>query len=206
MNNIININVNLGNLTKEDKALFRSLIEKATKNQKIPNVADGETFEINGIEFIKFSDIDGITTAVAKNIAFKSDYGDNNNLANMNIIKRLEKEFLPKIIDAVGAENVLDFKTDLTTLDGVKTYGNITSKVSIPTFDFYREHIEIFDKFKLDEWYWLATPWSALPHYDSSCALCVSPSGSVYDDGYNYYCGVRPFLHFSSSIFESCDK
>lgn len=201
-----NININLKNLSKEDRAQLFNLIAKASKIQKIPRVANGETFKIDDIEFIKFTDIDGVTTVVTKEIVYKSDFGKNNNLANMNIIKRLEKEFMPKIIEAVGAENILDFETDLTALDGVKTYGKITSKVSLPTLDFYREHTEIFDKYKLDDWYWLATPWSALPHYDSSCILCVAPAGNICNLNYGNDSGVRPILHFKSSIFDSCEE
>lgn len=201
-----NININLKNLSKEDRAQLFNLIAKASKIQKIPRVANGETFKIDDIEFIKFTDIDGVTTVVTKEIVYKSDFGKNNNLANMNIIKRLEKEFMPKIIEAVGAENILDFETDLTALDGVKTYGKITSKVSLPTLDFYREHTEIFDKYKLDDWYWLATPWSALPHYDSSCMLFVAPAGFIDCNFYCNYFGVRPILHFKSSIFDSCEE
>ena len=198
------ININLENLTKKERAQLFELLAKG-KHLIFPKVENGETFKIGDIEFIKFTDIDGVTTAMTKEAVFKSDFGDNNNLADSKILDRLESEFLPKIIAAVGEENILDFDTDLTTLDGVKTYGKITSKASLPTLDFYREHIEIFDKFKLDDWYWLATPWSALPHYDSSLVLCVAPSGNFYDYGCNGHSGVRPILHFKSSIFDPCE-
>lgn len=197
------VKINPANLTEEEKAILARLAEKSKTKEKLTTVKDGEIFKVAGIEFIKFSDIDGVTTAVAKDIIFESDFGKNNNLANMKIIKRLEKEFMPKITEEVGAENIFDIETDLTTLDGVKTYGTITSKVSLPTLDFYRKHTEIFDKYKLDKWFWLATPWSALPHYESSCILCVSPLGDVYLNFYNFNFGVRPFLRFSSSIFVS---
>ena len=200
------ITINLENLTEKEKAQALKLFEKGSKVRGIPKVANGETFKIADVEFIKFTDIDGVTTVVTKEAVFTSDFGDSNNLANRKILNRLEKEFMPKIIAAVGVENVLDFETDLTTLDGVKTYGKITSKVSLPTLDFYREHTGIFDKYKFDGWYWLATPWSALPHYDSSCILCVAPSGSISHGDYGVLSGVRPLLNFKSSIFDSCEE
>lgn len=160
----------------------------------------GETFKLGDVNFIKFADNDGATTAVTKDIVFRSDFGKNNNLANMKIIKRLEKEFLPSIIATVGEESILDIETDLTTLDGLKTFGTITSKVSLPTLEFYRENVEIFDKYKLNDWYWLATAWSTLPHYDSSLVLCVGPSGIGVCNSRD---GVRPLLNFKSSIFVS---
>ena len=173
--------------------------------KKLAEIKNGETFKLGDVVFIKFTDKDGATTAVTKDIVFYSDFGKNNNLANMKIIKRLEKEFLPNIIAAVGEENILDIETDLTTLDGLKTFGTITSKVSLPTLDFYRENVEIFDKYKLNDWYWLATALSALPHYDSSLVLCVAPSGRVnYGYGYSGYDGgVRPFCILNSNIFVS---
>lgn len=200
------ININLENLTEKEKAQLYKLLEKGSKKRRLPKVENGETFKIADIEFIKFADIDGVTTVMTKEAIFKSDFGKNNNLADSKILDRLKREFLPKITAAVGAENILDFETDLTALDGVKTYGKITSKVSLPTLDFYREHIEIFDKFKLKEWYWLYTPWSALPHYDSSCILCVAPSGDFYYYLYDGLIGVRPILNFKSSIFDSCEE
>lgn len=198
------ININLENLTEKEKAQLFELLAKG-KHLVLSKVENGETFKIGDIEFIKFTDIDGVTTAVTKEAVFNSDYGNNNNLANRKILDRLEKEFMPKITAAVGEENILDFETDLTTLDGVKTYGKITSKVSLPTLDFYREHTEIFDKYKLGGWYWLATPLSALPHYDSACILCVAPSGFISNGFYDFNYGVRPILHFKSSIFDSCE-
>ena len=150
----------------------------------LAEIKNGETFKVGDVEFIKFSDKDGVTAAVTKDIVFRSDFGKNNNLANMKIINRLEKEFLPSIIAAVGEENILDVETDLTTLDALKTFRTITSKVSLPTLDFYRENIEIFDRYKLNNWYWLATAWSALPHYNSNLILCVAPSGDINYDCY----------------------
>ena len=197
--------IKLENLTEEERAKLYELFKKGTRLMP-SKVECGETFKIGDIEFIKFIDKDGVTMAMTKEAVFKSDFGENNNLADSKILERLESEFLPKIIAEIGEENILDFETDLTTLDGVKTYGKITSKVSLPTLDFYREHTEIFDKYKLDSWYWLATPWSALPHYDSSSILCVAPSGIIGNYNYDDNGGVRPILHFKSSIFNSCEE
>ena len=47
------------------------------KQEILSNVKNGEIFSIAGIEFIKFSDKKGITTAVAKDSLFNSVFGDN---------------------------------------------------------------------------------------------------------------------------------
>ena len=172
-----------------------------------PNVKDGETFTVAGMEFIKFPSVDGKTPVVMKNIAFRSRFGNDNDLSKSTVLSRMEKEILPKIIEAVGEENVLTFKTDLTTLDGLKPYEDLESRISLPTFDFYRANVEIFDRYKVDYPVFLATPESAKPHDDPCWVLCVSPSGRIYY--YNFYnfdrCGVRPFSIFNSSIFGSSE-
>lgn len=179
-------------------------MSSTNENIFFPGVKDGDSFKIGDMEFIKFPSKDGRTPAVMKGLAFYSSFGKNNNLTKSKILERMERDILPKILAEVGEENVCTFETDLTTLDGLKPYGNLESRISLPTLDFYRANVDIFDKYKVSRWWWLATPDSAKPHYDPYWILCVSPSGGFYDDSYN--CndfGVRPFLIFNSSIFES---
>lgn len=172
-----------------------------------PGVKDGETFHIAGMEFIKFPSVDGKTPVVMRDIAFSSRFGSNNDLRCSDVLKKMQKDILPEIIAAVGEENVLTFQTDLTALDGLKPYGVMESKISLPTLDFYRDNVEIFDKYQVSEWWWLATPESAQPHSAPNWIVCVSPSGYFnYFHYYNYDFGVRPFLIFNSSIFESSEN
>ena len=170
-----------------------------------PGVKDGETFKVAGMEFIKFPDRDGMTPAVAKEILFTDRFGRNNNFAQSGILIRLQTEVLPRIAEAVGEENLCSFKTDLTTWDGLKTYGEIEGKISLPTMDFYRSYPEIFDKYKLEQWWWLATADSAAPRWENDpIVLCVAPSGDIDFGGCNDDdIGVRPFCILKSSIFVS---
>lgn len=177
------------------------------KTVKLGVVQNGEIFKIGRFEFIKFSDEDGKVIAVSKDCLFDSRFGNDNNLSTSDVLKRMNKEILPEIEDIVGAENVLEFETDLLSLDGSDKHGKITSKISLPTFDFYRHNVKVFDRYKPDEWWWLATPDSTTNHYNDRWIVCVSPSGCVINcscsgDGR----GVRPFLIFSSSIFVSCEE
>lgn len=175
-------------------------------NVQLSTIENGKTFKIGDVEFIKFSDIDGNTTAVAKDIVFNSRFGDDNNFGTSDVLDRLNNEFLPKIAEIVGEDNICDIETDLTTLDGLKPYSTLTSRVSLPTFDFYRRNVGIFDKYKLHCWWWLATPESAEPHDSPNWIVSVSSSGCIHNISYdiNDY-GVRPFLRFVSSIFVSCE-
>lgn len=171
-----------------------------------PGVKDGEAFKVGDIEFIKFPGVDGKTPVVAKESLFDSVFGDSNNLTESKVLKKLEVEVLPQIIAEVGEENVCTFKTDPTTLDGLKPYHELESRISLPTLDFYRANVEIFDKHKVDDWWWLATPETALPHYKPLWTVCVSPSGFICCGCFDYRFGVRPILIFESSIFGSSEE
>ena len=169
-------------------------------------VRDGETFMVAGMEFIKFHDRDGKTAVVAKDVLFYTAFGSNNDLSTSTVLAQMKEEVLPKIVEAVGEENVLSFETDLTSWDGMKDYGTLESKISLPTMDFYRENVEIFDRHKSD-WWWLATPDSTPSHWSDRWVLCVSPSGYLDHDHYGFgFNGVRPFCIFKSSIFGSFEE
>jgi hypothetical protein len=175
------------------------------KNKEIryPGIQDGEIFSIAGIKFIKFPSKNGETPIVAKDILFYSSFGENNDFRESKVLTKLQEEFLPKIIAAIGEENLCTIKTDLTTWDGLKPYGVMESLISLPTMDFYRENVKLFDQHKIGRWWWLATPESAQPHCDPDWILCVSPSGNINCDCYCIDHGVRPILILKSSIFES---
>lgn len=169
--------------------------------KKLAEIKIGETFKVADIEFIKFADENGNTIAVAKESVFNSRFGKNNNFAESQVKNRLESEILPKIEEAVGAENIVEHEVDLLSLDGDDKWGKVKCKMSIPTFDFYRHNVKMFDKYKLGKWWWLATPDTTSTHYNDDWIVCVSPFGNIYGDfSYYYYFSVRPFIIFVSSI------
>ena len=177
-----------------------------TQEKKLSDITNESTFRIGDYEFIKFSEENGIVTAVSRDSLFDSIFGKNNDLRKSYIIDRLKSEVLPKIESIIGAENVLEFETDLLSLDGSAQYGVMKSKVSLPTFDFYRKHRATFEKHKIEKWWWLATPDSTPEWNTNRYVLSVSPSGYVINIGcYCDYFGVRPFWNFASSIFVSCE-
>lgn len=169
-------------------------------------VGVGEVFNIAGFDFIKFYDENGNTVAVAKDSWFNSTFGRNNNFAKSKPLKRLKEEFLPKIEAAIGAENIVEHEVDLLSLDGSDKWGKIRERVSLPTFDFYRKHVKIFDKHKVNSCWWLATPDTTSEHFNDDWVRCVSPFGDIGNGDCIYFnCGVRPFWIFVSSISVSCE-
>ena len=174
---------------------------KTTKT--LAEIAIGELFEVADIEFIKFADKSGQTVAVAKDSLFNSKFGNNNNFAESIIKSRLEKDILSKIEKEIGTENIIEHEVDLISLDGDDKWGKVTCRISIPTFDFYRANVKIFDKYKLDAWWWLATPDTTSAHYKDNWVVCVSPRGVINFSCSRNYSGVRPFCILNSNIFVS---
>ena len=175
------------------------------KTMELSNVTRGNTFRIGDMDFIKITDMNGGTFITTKGAVFRSAFGENNNLSESKVLQCLKEDFLPKIVKQIGEKNILEFETDLTTLDGLKPYPVMKSKISLPTFDFYRQNVDVFDKYKLDEGWWLATPEGADPHAKNRWVVCVAPSGYIYyNNCYDNGIGVRPVLYFVSSISVSC--
>lgn len=174
-----------------------------SKTAMFSGVKAGETFTVAGIEFFRFREKDGKVAVTPVQPLFRAPIGDCADLRKSSLLDKLNKEFVPDIESIVGAENVCTFKTDLMTLDGLKTYGEIESKICLPTLAFYQKNVDIYDLHKPNVWWWLATAWSADPHWDSSSFLCVSPSGNFNFSSCGGSRGVRPILIFESSIFGS---
>lgn len=173
---------------------------------KLSEIKNGKTFSITGIEFIKFFDKDGVTAVVSKDVVFDCEFGKNNNFAESDILKKLCADILPKLEAEVGEENIKEFELDLTSLDGLDTYGKIKTKIGLPTFDFYRNNVKIFDEHKLNDWWWTATPDTTKEHLNDRWITCVSPIGLIDIINFNDYGAVRPFLFFVSSISVSCEE
>ena len=146
---------------------------------QLSEVKIGNTFTIAGIEFIKCTDEEGICAVVSKDVLFNLKFGKNNNFSKSIILSKLKKEILPKLELKVGTENIKEFELDLTALDGLDTYGKFKTKISLPTFDFYRKNVKLFDKYKVDKWWWTATPETTKEHYNDYWTVCVSPRGNV---------------------------
>lgn len=163
----------------------------------------GKTVTVAGIEHIVLDIFENSVLCLTKDFVFESKRFDpnTNNYAESEIRKKLNGKYLAKLVEAVGEENILETDIDLTSDDGLDDYGAVKDKVGLLTADLYRKYNRIIEKYPVDDWWWLATPWST-PHRGWLFAVrVVSDGGTLSYDYCNYVCGVRPFCIFSSSIF-----
>ena len=190
-------------LTKEQLAKIRDSVVKKTK---LSEKSVGDIVTIGYHEYIVLEqNLINRTTSLLMKDLFEDNvsFGDTADYKTSNVKKLLDK-FALELEKEVGEDNVIEHIVDLTADDGLKDYGKTTAKVSLLTCDLYRKFVYVIDKFKLDKWWWLATPLSTPTHNYEKTVKCVSPLGFIYDDCYLFDdFGVRPFCILNSNIFVS---
>lgn len=166
----------------------------------------GGTVDVADIEWIVLDkDEEGNLLCLARDFVYKNTQfdSDSNNYANSNIRKKLNDDLLKKITKKIGKDALFDIEIDLTSDDGLDDYGKVTDKVGLLTADMYRKYNRIIENYKVDDWWWLATPYSTPHRGYSSYVRCVYRDGTLNNDDCSLNNGVRPFCIFSSSIFKS---
>lgn len=180
-----------------------AILEKKNAARKIPSgLKIGDTFELAGTTW-KILDItnDGYS-CLADSIGEMGFDSESNNWANSDLRDYLVTEFLDKLKEEIGEDNILQRERDLLSLDGQTEYGKAYEKVSLLTVDEYRKYRSLIPNTE-DGWWWLITPWSPPCNDYKTGVTAVSPSGYVNLNSCDFNIGVRPFCIFSSSIFES---
>lgn len=131
------------------------------------------------------------------------DEHNKNNFNNSTLRTWLNTEFVQMLKDGgADVDSLVEFTIDLTSDDGLKDYGVSTNKVALLTCDLYRQFRSYIPN--LDDWWWLATPYSTESNgYDSLARLVLSDGGLGNGTAYCGNNGVRPAFVLPSSIFES---
>ena len=201
MSNYISINNQRIDLTDEQ-------VEKINGSFGLPavklaDISAGDVVKIGQHDMIVLDQVDTATLLLRKDLLRESkEFGTNNNFDG-SFVDAICNGFAKEISAAVGEDNIVLHEVDLTSDDGLKDYGTIQRYVSLLTIEQYRRYVEILDKYKIDAWWWLATPYSTDRHGNSSWVKCVSPSGGIYNGDCNFGIGVRPFCILKSNIFVS---
>lgn len=177
------------------------------EKKKLCEIAIGKTFKgSDGVERILLDLLpDGTALTLTRDFVYKDTQfdGNSNNYAESSIRRRLETEKLPELEKTFGADNVVEFEIDLTSDDGLDTYGKIKTKYGLLTAEQYRKYTRLIAQYKVYDWWWLATADSTTERNDSIWIRCVACGGDLYsrvcDSGY----GVRAVCILKSDIFVS---
>ncbi len=163
----------------------------------------GDSFELLGLRWKILDIVDGTYKCLAEKLEEKIQFDSNsNNWATSGLREYLNGEFYNKLKATVGEDNIVLMERDLLSLDGQTEYGKCEDKISLLTVDEYRKYRPLIPN--TDEyWWWLITPWSTPCNDYHSTLAVVSSSGDFNGGSYYGYYGVRPFVSFSSAIFES---
>lgn len=131
--------LNMLTANKENiEELLKIVNRKSGKDLKM-----GESMEIAEISWSKFAeDTDGNVYMIADSSIGKSEFGKNNNWKDSVIRKEILQDLYVKMVQEIGAENMILFKTDLFSHDGLRDYGEIEERISILTYDLYRNNRE----------------------------------------------------------------
>ncbi len=187
------------NELKNEVAILKSekIVSEIPSGLKI-----GDTFKIAGLDWKIIDITDKGYSCLCEILEEEMKFDDSSNdWRSSGLRKYLNGEFLKKISDEVGEENIVKFERDLLSLDGQTEYEKCEDFISLLTVDEYRKYRSLIPN--EEKWWWIITPWST-PCNDYEYPVAVVASSGNFSLRYYYgISGVRPFCIFSSSIFES---
>lgn len=176
---------------------------KAKARKRFTGLKVGEAFKLAGLSWKILDITDEGYMCLADRLTDKMMFDEtSNDWVQSQLREYLNTEFIEKIADEIGEEDIVSFKRDLFSLDGQTEYGECEDKVSLLTVDEYRKYRKLIPNTD-DYWWWLISPWSTACNDWSTSGLVVSSSGNFGNCSCDCYFGVRPVCIFSPSIFES---
>ncbi len=172
----------------------------------------GARFKLDGVEFVKLDCDEEATFVLTADTlpeccAFEDDDAereDHNNFDRSLIQKIMERFWREQHSPIFKA--IVERPIDLTSMDGMTTYGKpftVARLLTIDEFRKYRRFIPLTSKP-----FWTATPWTTLrsPHSDANYAYLINTDGSAYANYvYRAFFAPRPALYLQSSILVSVE-
>ena len=159
------------------------------KTIELCKVRPGETFTLDGVDFVKLDEDMGQAFVLTRDVALKNvpfedddaDREDHNNFCGSWIEQAMATWFSDKhapIFDAAVERDI-----DLTTMDGMTDYGHPGVSFRLLTIDEYRKYRKLIPL--ASEPWWIATGWTtkSSPNSNANRAYRVSTGGTL--DSYN---------------------
>ena len=180
------------------------------KTMKLDLVRQGETFTLDGVEFVKLDSDAEATLAVTVGTPLDccpfededADREDHNNFSGSYIQKVMERFWREQHSPIFKA--IVERPIDLTSMDGMTTYGKPYTVARLLTIDEYRKYRRFIPL--ADKAYWTATPWTTLrsPFSGANYAYYINSDGSVYNGlVYDANFAPRPAFNLKSEIVVS---
>ena len=191
------------------RALVKMLEEREQDNKvKLESLKAGENFYIGKNDYIVLEQHEGKTKVISKDFTAKDRKfaDDTADYKTSGLRKHIEAEIQPTIENEVGAENLVEHRVSLETVDGQDNYGELTCKVRPLTFDEARQYNNLIVNNDLDDWWWTCTAWTSPNRECNRSIAVVLPSGSIDSGNCNRSNGVRPVCILKSNIFVSKGK
>lgn len=192
-------------ITGNDIAELISRVETLEKKLGVTHIPKelkiGDEFELADVNWKILDITDAGYMCIGDSLGDKIFDNNSNNWNKSSLRTYLNGELYEKISKKIGKDNIVSFKRDLLSLDGLEEYGESDDFVSLLTVDEYRKYRKHIPN--TDDWWWLITPWSTHCNDCDIYTTVVSPSGYFNCRNCNRNYGVRPVCIFSSSIFES---
>lgn len=196
-NNIPNVNVTVNQ--NDDGSLAILLFEKTGK--KLGDFKPGETVKLGEREYIVLGHGAETTAVITKDIVKNMEFGKTGDYSKSYVREFCNGDFYKELAKAVGKNNIVPHRVNLTCDDGSNKGVTCKDNVSIITAENYRRYREYLPA--LGKPSWTATGVTTLDK-DYARGVCyVCSSGVLGWDGCGYSNGVRPFCILNSSIFVS---
>lgn len=196
-------------ITDELKESLKGILNISEKLLKDCEIGEVVTDNI-GVKWIVIRhDEDGTTKLWRKELLPETRRFDkeSNNFYGSEIQKFLNAEYIKYVEEGFGKENLCIQEVDLTSLDGLTTYGVCKCPIRLGGIDDYRNVRKkgLFRE-KNSNPFWLDTPDSTDEGYSTSNVQFVYYNGGVDFGGCNWdVCSVRPFISLKSDIFVSVE-
>ena len=196
-NNISNVNVTVNQ--NDDGSLAILIFEKTGK--KLGDYKSGETVKLGKREYIVLGHGAETTAVVTKDIAKEMEFGKSRDYSKSYVRDYCNGDFYKELAEAVGKENIVPHRVNLTCDDGSNKGVTCKDNVSMLTAENYRRYREYLPA--LGKPSWIATGVTSLDKNYARCVCYVRSDGVLSWLGCGFAFGVRPFCILNSSILVS---
>ena len=199
MENIKIVN-NLGKHIKVEMNKGIITVDWVSGDRKLSDLKSGDVFmDSNCNEYIVCEQFDNGTTAVVRKALLdnKMKFGKTNDWRDSDIRKYLNGEYLKKLVEQFGEDNIVEVERDLISLDGYDDYGKCLDKVSVMSVIEYMKYHKYIGNGDIS--HFLLTPDSTPSGCSSGGVRCVCSDGCVGCGWCDNAGAVRPFFILKSS-------